>query len=378
MQTSTKLYVDGLNIATKVGFGDKHWNIKEPRKGVKKFVTAARKSGYDIKVFIDAGIESEEALTKWKMRREDDLVSEKVGVITCMSTLLGELFKENNVEVFYSPHDADCDDCIAYFANKDGADILSEDADFYRYVGRTYKLFGSFEYHEDGIILTERRTVLRPPEPREFLQKEPNMYKVNPVFELAIHTHVLKRGVPSSLVKMVGNVHAHLGNLRAVVYKKIGVKGGVREVWPEWDEKGKVVVWREVLNTPTDIFVASFMTQPSTHFHLITSDMPEPDRERCTAFEISNHRLSVALLICEVYAHFLDKTLLSVFEDDGFFVDLATSAHDAHREDPARLPNACRNWKSTGTCKFGVKCSWSASHFVCDCRRGEYCQFRHE
>ena len=372
-----KLYVDGLNVATSLGFGSKWWNIEEPRQGVKKFVEAARNSGYELKVFIDAGIQSAEAMEKWKSRRENDVLCEKVGVITCMSSLLGELFTHNGVEVLYSPQDADCDDCIAYFAQRDGADILSQDADFFRYEGKEYDLYGTFRYENEGITLSLRKTVLKLPEPRQFFKEEPHMHATNPVFGLAKDVHILKRGVPSSLVKMLGNVHAHLSTLRASVYYNLGISEPVTEMWPEWDGQQNQVVWRKSSNTPTDMWKASLLTQPSTHYNLVSGDMGEPNEALCADFEISNHNLSVALLVCEVYAHFKGSSMIEVFESDPVFVELEKKAYQEHMKSPHRLPNPCRNWKTTGECKFGDKCSWKESHFLCGCRRGKNCPYRH-
>lgn len=70
---------------------------------------------------------------------------------TCLSTLLGDMFRGNKVPVYYS--DVDNDDTIAAFANYYGADILSQDKDFYRYIGRTFKIYSGFKVNKGYLEL---------------------------------------------------------------------------------------------------------------------------------------------------------------------------------------------------------------------------------
>jgi hypothetical protein len=105
-----RIYVDALNFQEDFGLAMKVWNVAFAKLKVMSFVDAAVASGYQSKVFIDAGIETDETLKKWKDR---DVKQEKRGVPQGSQIILGALFKENGVEVHYSPSNCDKDDFIA-------------------------------------------------------------------------------------------------------------------------------------------------------------------------------------------------------------------------------------------------------------------------
>jgi hypothetical protein len=64
------LYVDALNYSKKFFTSPNFWNIRIPLRNIKDFYYAAKNSGFTLEVFIDAGMQSEEAEAKWKSRRE--------------------------------------------------------------------------------------------------------------------------------------------------------------------------------------------------------------------------------------------------------------------------------------------------------------------
>ncbi len=56
------LYIDALNFSRRF-FTDKNfWNLRKPFYKIRKFVEVARNSGYELEVFIDAGIQTDETL----------------------------------------------------------------------------------------------------------------------------------------------------------------------------------------------------------------------------------------------------------------------------------------------------------------------------
>ena len=104
--------------------------VAKARKKVKKFVKAARNSNIEIISFIDKSVATEEAINKWRCRRKNELCTGRMEVIPIMSLLLGSIMQEQGIHVHYST--IDCDDTIASFALNLGAEVLSQDSDFFR------------------------------------------------------------------------------------------------------------------------------------------------------------------------------------------------------------------------------------------------------
>jgi hypothetical protein len=59
--------MDALNFATQLGFVKKASNLDIMEAGVARFVLACRNAGWEPTIFIETGIESGEALTKWEV-----------------------------------------------------------------------------------------------------------------------------------------------------------------------------------------------------------------------------------------------------------------------------------------------------------------------
>ena len=104
--------------------------VTRARKKVKHFVKAARNSDIEIIGFIDKSVATREAIKKWRGRRQKELCAGKMEVIPAMNLLLGSIMQEQGITIHYST--IDCDDAIAAFANNLGADVLSQDSDFFR------------------------------------------------------------------------------------------------------------------------------------------------------------------------------------------------------------------------------------------------------
>jgi hypothetical protein len=65
--------VDILNYSKRFFTTPNFWNVKFPLRNIKDFYYAAKNSGYVLEVFIDAGIQTEEANQKWMSRREQQV-----------------------------------------------------------------------------------------------------------------------------------------------------------------------------------------------------------------------------------------------------------------------------------------------------------------
>ena len=70
------------------------------------------------------------------------------------NALLGMMLSRAGVEVVYSA-EADNDDTIASHAQADGAAILSQDKDMFRYNGRKYTVYSEFAVTEGQLLLRE-------------------------------------------------------------------------------------------------------------------------------------------------------------------------------------------------------------------------------
>jgi hypothetical protein len=234
-----KLYIDGLNLSEQFGLSKRAWSIQVPKREIERFVVALRNTGWEPTVFIDAGIESGEALKKWRTRREEEVLHCFRNVPACHSNLMGDLFRLHGVRVWYSPHDADSDDCLATFAQLDGASVLSNDLDFARYRGKTYNQYGDFRYDGDRVLLVPKKIDERKvPSPRDFLPKKPQMVERDPGFVSIRELGLYRRGCPTFATKFCGNLHSYLHPLRVALYAKWKLKS-VKEEWPCF-ENGKV------------------------------------------------------------------------------------------------------------------------------------------
>jgi hypothetical protein len=376
-QNKKLLYVDGLNYSEQFGFVTRTWSLKRPLERIAAFVKAATTSGYSLKVFIDAGIESEEAIAKWKARREEEVRGEYKDVPQGLSSLVGDIFRSLGVEVFYSPLEADNDDCLAAYATADGADILSNDRDFFRYTDSTYKLFGSFSI-EDGRLRLIAKEPPRPnprfpePAPRALIHPLPKLLTHNPAFHMVIKLGFYRRGAPSALVKQAGNPHADLVKLRASLYAKLGRTEDVVEEWPEWDTATDSVIWKRSTVTPS---------HDNDHFFELDTNMVverflsnERPVNNVESWEYSNHTFATYALLYEIYAAYFDNrsSILGLFGD-----------YEAPVKDDSPVDQPCLNWLKEGHCKFGDKCFAKNGHHDCydhkkgHCRRGKFCRFRH-
>lgn len=106
-----------MNFAKDFGFTVQTWNLTHAQNRVRAFVDAAKNSGFTLTVFLDAGIQTDEAMEKWRSRREEEVRCEIRQVPQGQNVLLGDMFRACGVEVFYSPADGDNDDCIAACAH---------------------------------------------------------------------------------------------------------------------------------------------------------------------------------------------------------------------------------------------------------------------
>ena len=254
----TRLYIDGMNYGGRFFKGRDHWNVIFAIEEIKSFVESAKKSGVELKVFIDADMLTKEAKKKWKTRREREVRKSERRSPQGMNAILGDAFMENGVSVLYS-WEADNDDTLAAYAQKEGAGILSEDQDFFRYVGKTYRVFCAYSIDADDSMITltevfKRRRVSRRPI-AEILPKAPSTI---PRFT----GNLYQRGTPTPLIKEMGNCHIKIRPLRQAYYARLNKTVPIKEVFPYWNHEIDDVDW-----TDDDVH------PDSTYDHLLNSPL---------------------------------------------------------------------------------------------------------
>jgi len=381
------LYVDVLNYSNDFGFTLKTWNLGYPIIKIAQFVNAARRSKWDLVIFIDAGIESEEALEKWRSRREEEVKREYRDVPQGLSVLVGDIFLSFGIKVYYSPYSADNDDCIASHANADGADILSNDKDFFRYIDHKYKRYGKFEIVDGYLLLSggfppKLKPGVPKPLPRTFIDP-PKMLTHNPSFNSVKHLNYYRRGAPSSLVKLLGNPHCLFVGLRSSIYAKMGRTQAVKEEFPEWDHATEFVIWKTIDVEPSHEFdhflTGDFDNLKRTCEHFISK--LKRDVNRVPEREFYNHTFAIYAIIFELWCTYNDNKVMML----QCFKRIFEQALDFDEKiEPLVADVVCRDFVKTGSCKFGEKCFSKTGHKICSdlsefkyCRRDTLCRFRH-
>lgn len=292
-----KLYVDGLNLQCALGFNEKWWDqcLRVGEERITAFVKAAKAQGIELRIFIDAWRKSEEVKSKWKDRRTQEVLNSKRRAPYAVGTLMGEMFRENGIEVCYSITE-DLDDCLAKWAQDDGADVVSEDCDFFRYRGHTYRQY--LCRLEGGKIMLQRKeqpkkSILE----KDFLVKRPLMYHEPPSLPLD-GQYIF--GPASPLVKLCGNPHAHarVTDLRAALYAQRGLKGKVQEVRVEWTKDYKLD-WGASELSPNSVGLCWFQMDPETLYQSFFGTQNKPPN--VSNWDWRNHIFGCRAVVFELW-----------------------------------------------------------------------------
>ncbi|KAK3815319.1 MAG: hypothetical protein J3Q66DRAFT_441455 [Benniella sp.] len=290
------LYIDILNFAASFFPVNEHWSFRRARWQVVDFVRFAKNANYDIKVFIDASIESEEAINKWKKRRETEVRNGKRRFPQAMNTLLGDLFKRCGVEVCYST-EADNDDTLASHAHHDGASVLSRDRDFLRYKGRRYDIFLDFYINKNKLVLNPRKDMHCTASKRDIITPAPAYTNSDPGI-VTLSKHFYCRGTPSPLTHYFTNTHIVVRPLRQAYYSHLGLESSILETFPLLDGE---VRWDEAL-VPPDSCMKELLGDPKKAYEYFFKDMKRP--QGVSDKDWSNHvyaTYAVVFELCGLY-----------------------------------------------------------------------------
>jgi hypothetical protein len=201
------LYVDGLNYCRDFFTGGPKWiSPQKVTQRVYKFVRSAQNSGWTLEVFIDMAAVTDETLIKWKNRRKKEIKERVRNMPQGCNALLGEMFKRAGVRVHYS-YEADCDDTIVAYAHANGASILSQDNDMFRYTEANITVYSQYSLKNGGISLKLHKNDGKMASPRKVISPPPAT--LENILDLSIIRKSLSylRGSPSPLTRDLGNLH---------------------------------------------------------------------------------------------------------------------------------------------------------------------------
>ncbi|KAJ3054758.1 hypothetical protein HK097_000929 [Rhizophlyctis rosea] len=295
-----RLYVDALNFHWLGNWKRCNWNYTNILSSVRTFVQSAHRTGYELKVFIDGANMTSEAIRKWQKRREREVREGKRRAPQGMSVLIGEAFQRCGVEVCYS-YDADNDDTMASYAQADGADVLSQDKDFFRYRQSNFTVYEGFTYsntHPQTLFLTPKPTPssLHLVSKRDIINPPPETRNVDPSLH-GLRTMRYIRGAPSALVRLAGNAHIAARPLRQAVYARLGLQGSVLERFPVWDEGAQQVRWDEQEVQPSTAY-DRYLNNPRAAVIQIFGSHRKPDG--ISWYEWNNHVYAMHAVVLEL------------------------------------------------------------------------------
>ena len=322
------LYVDILNYSEAFFQPHSRWNIKRSYENVKKFVAAVRKSNYKLKLFIDDSIATNEAIKKWRKRREKEVNKGEKRIPQGTSILLGDMFQRCSIPVVYSL-EADNDDTLAFHAHEDGADILSNDGDFFRYKGAAYKVWADFDRNElrrgnfrliphtnekvSKSQMISKRILGQPPRTRKAYSN------VDDFKNKLSKDYTYISGVPSPLIRATGiNPHITISPLRHALFSSIFNEGIViKEEFPNWNETNKCCEWyvNEVninTNTKNKYYIELLENPLQAFFEIFPNEANnvKPSNLRCDGKDWHNHRFACCCIVSQICCIFTGKELL--------------------------------------------------------------------
>jgi len=100
---------------------------------VKVFVEMLKKRYSEVKVMVDSGFSSKRSVELYKQRRNIAIANREVLVPSCLSQYISEAFSDAGATVYHCVDDRE--NTLAVWATLDSADILSNDKDFYKFIG---------------------------------------------------------------------------------------------------------------------------------------------------------------------------------------------------------------------------------------------------
>lgn len=303
------LYIDVLNFSGYFFKIENHWSFKHANKKVKNFVNFAKNSNFKLKVFIDAFIETDETILKWKKRREDEVIKGVRKMPQGMNVLLGDLFRKNGVGVCYSM-EADNDDTIASHAQNDNAYILSQDSDFLRYNDYKYIIYSNFklDYKSRKLILIKRTNIFCKKSKRNIIIPPPKTRSTDPGF-ITLPKYYL-RGTPSPLTHYFENLHITIRPLRQAYYYHININSNVIEEFPTF--KDSKVEW-DIKYVNKNGSLLKLLGKPIEAYNYFFKNIVKPNDVDKKIWE--NHIYATYAVVFEICSMYMNKPLYELLVD---------------------------------------------------------------
>ena len=242
------LYLDVANMQRHFFCASNHWDIQGSIAKIEKFIKACHHSGWKLKGFLDFHNSSTEAFETSKNRRIREITIEKKEFPGVLFQIFEAVCTRFGVEI-HSNLEADCDDTLASWAQKDGAAVFSADKDFFRYIGKKYEVYNRFTYEKNGIEFSYYIHFFQYDKPQRYIIDPPPktvVFDKSNGYDLSYDFPEIRYGCASSLVKYLGNPYIQLRPLRkAMIFR---LKGKPRkERIPYWNKILRKVEWDETL-----------------------------------------------------------------------------------------------------------------------------------
>lgn len=302
------LYMDLLNFGGNF-FLISDWNVRKAFIKVENFVSAARNSGFHLKVFLD-GVRAGEAEMKWKTRREKEILKGEKNMPQGFAHMLGEMFADCGIQTMYSV-ELDCDTTLAYFAHADGADVLSDDKDLFRYTGASYIVYNEYEIKNNQLFIFPK------PPYTGSIPLKPIPLGPKPAVSSSIlfleRDGIFQRGVVTPLVRTLNiDVYKIITPLIHARLASQNIRGPITESWPFWDDEKQEVSWHRkiVPIVETSPECLRLLKDPEAAFEYFFPGISEDARPsyiasklwkrhvfglRCVVYDICSHETSFPL-----------------------------------------------------------------------------------
>lgn len=315
------LYIDGYNNLHKFYNMESdqppnHWDLVSPFQNIKRFVEAATKSCWILKLFIKSENIDEEEKDDWMCRREKEVEDGRKYPPPKCGNLLYYFFTKCGVEVLFS-NEADSDDTLAAYAQKDKAAILSRDRDFFRFEGRNYVVFQDFSIDKNGFLeIFEHKNPTKKFGAgfKKIMEPVPKTLSKNIIISQwkKEEKKELFFGCPSSLVRQFGNPYLIIRPLRQAVYHRLGLNEK-KEYIVEWDKIQKRAIWDVALVKSNEKYeyLLDKPTEAVEHFFQVSNlKKPEGIVERTWY----NHIYSLYSVTCELCSLVSEESEKKFFE----------------------------------------------------------------
>ena len=149
----------------------------------------------------------------------------------------------------------------------------------------------------------------------------PPTYGHYPIADRIRTTKTAYRGTPSPLTKILGNLHGHISPLRRQFYNDIGLEEGtqIHEVYPEWDNKLKKVIWIDrmvtAFNDEENNLRGLLMNPFDAIQHFFGEQLFGSKPVNVSNLHWENHKFSMCFVVLELHCSLLGIPIIKMLID---------------------------------------------------------------